>query len=96
MLLNSGRVSQRRTDALELNLWPVHFDFVANVDTHQVLADFQGAGVRLPSMRNHIRNVGWDNVRIDRELWLHASKNRSSLLRSGVMLDYFLPLRERV
>ena len=74
----------------------MYFNLVADFDTHQVLTDFQRSGIRFSSVRDHVGNIGWHDVRIDGEPWLHPRKDNACLLGSCVVLDYFLSLLNAV
>jgi len=47
-----------------LALWRgmVYFDLAADLDAHQVLADFQWSGISFSGVRDDVGDFGWDDV----------------------------------
>src|SRR6266849_809607 len=61
--------------------------FVPNIDGHQVFAHFQRSRISLPGVRYQVSGIKRNDMRIDCQLRLHSAKNRSRLVRCGVMID---------
>jgi len=69
----------------------MHLYFVPDVDARQVLPHFQWSGISFSVMRYKFRCVERHDMRIDSQFRLClAAEDRSGLLRSGVVIDYFL------
>ena len=70
----------------------VNFDLVSDFDRHQVFAQHKWAGISLPCVRNYVGDIGWNDVRVDRQLRFDKAEDRSGLFGGGVMADNFLRL----
>ena len=64
--------------------------FVPDVDARQVFPHFQWSGISFSGMRYKFRRVERHDMRIDSQFRLRLAEDRSGLLRSGVVIDYFL------
>ena len=76
MLLNPRWGVNAELTVTGFDLWygTVYLDFVTNIDAHQILANLERPRIGFSSMRNHLRDVWWHDVRVDRELWFYARK----------------------
>ena len=92
MLLKSGFRVNEELQAENYFGDAVDFDLIPNLDAHQVLAHFQRSGISFSGMRHQVWSVERHDVRIDREFRFHLAENLSRLLRSRVVVDYFLLL----
>src|SRR6478609_9049019 len=90
MLLKICGPRQRRVATDVLFRVSMDLYFVPDVDARQVFPHFQWSRISFSGMRYKFRRVERHDMRIDSQFRLRLAEDRSGLLRSGVVIDYFL------